>query len=265
MKSTDDMKKLFKNAAISTNPKVDEMVFEQVLTAQEKLLNTKSAPTWPNIWRIIMKSRFIKLAAAAVIIVAVALSITVVDKLASPAYAIVQTIEAFKNVRYMHVVRRDKAWNIQDERWIEIDPDGVQARYRQDTPERNFFVVDDRQTVMVHHPDKKTVVLYDANDKCWTWIYAPGKVFQELADGGPNYYTVRKTCGTKADPRIICDGLSLTLISTSTRKPGCRLPTETTKSTMKKPLKVLSRLSFLTALSWWIRDPAHRLARNPSG
>ncbi|MHC4286662.1 MAG: tetratricopeptide repeat protein, partial [Planctomycetota bacterium] len=51
---------------------------------------------------------------------------------------------------------------------------------------------DDRQTVMVHHPDKKTAILYDANDKCWTWIYAPGKLFQELADGGSGYCTVKE-------------------------------------------------------------------------
>ncbi|MHC4537675.1 MAG: hypothetical protein ACYS6K_27390, partial [Planctomycetota bacterium] len=69
MKPTDDMKKLFKNAAISTNPKADEMVFDKVLTAQEKALNAKSALAWPKIRRTIMKSRTVKLAAAVVIIV----------------------------------------------------------------------------------------------------------------------------------------------------------------------------------------------------
>ena len=145
-------------------------------------------------------SRLTKLAAAAAIIVAVALSITVVDKLASPAYAIEQTIEAFKNVRFMHIVQRDKAGNIEDERWIEIGPDGFQARYRQDTPERSFFVVDDRQTVLVHYEDKNTVVLYDPIDKSWTWHYAPGKLFQELAAGGPNYYTVEENVQYKGRP-----------------------------------------------------------------
>ena len=172
---------------------------ERVLKAINRSCASKQSDTI-SIGRTIMKSRITKLVAAAVIIVAVALSITVVDKLTSPAYAIEQTIKAFENVQYMHIVRRDKAGNIEDERWIEIGPDGIQARYRQDTPERNFFVVDDRQTVMVHHPDKKTVVLYDANDKCWTWIYAPGKVFQELADGGPNYYTVKQNVQYKGRP-----------------------------------------------------------------
>ncbi|MGB2865693.1 MAG: tetratricopeptide repeat protein [Sedimentisphaerales bacterium] len=145
-------------------------------------------------------SRLTKLAAAAAIIVAVALSITIVDKLASPAYAIEQTVEALKNVQYMHIVQHDKAGNIEDERWIEIGPDGFQARYRQDTPERSFFVVDDRQTVLVHYEDKNTVVLYDPNDKSWTWHYAPGKLFQELADRGPNYYTVEENVQYKGRP-----------------------------------------------------------------
>jgi len=53
------------------------------------------------LWSDIMRSRIAKLAAAAVIIVAVALSITVVNKLTSEAYAIVQTVEALKDVRFL--------------------------------------------------------------------------------------------------------------------------------------------------------------------
>jgi hypothetical protein len=53
---------------------------------------------------------------------------------------------------------------------------------------------------MVHHPDKDTVVLYDASEKCWTWIYAPGKVFQELAAGGPDYCTVEENVQYKGRP-----------------------------------------------------------------
>lgn len=163
-------------------------------------INAGTSAEFNRIERRFTMSRLTKLAAAAAIIVAVALSITIVDKLASPAYAIEQTVEALKNVQYMHIVQHDKAGNIEDERWIEIGPDGFQARYRQDTPERSFFVVDDRQTVLVHYEDKNTVVLYDPNDKSWTWHYAPGKLFQELADRGPNYYTVEENVQYKGRP-----------------------------------------------------------------
>jgi len=68
MKSADEIKKFFKNAAIDTNPEMDKTVLNKVLSVQEK---TKSAVTKPIIRRIIMKSPITKLAAAAVIIIAV--------------------------------------------------------------------------------------------------------------------------------------------------------------------------------------------------
>ncbi|MHC4169950.1 MAG: tetratricopeptide repeat protein [Planctomycetota bacterium] len=145
--------------------------------------------------------RLVRLAAAAAIIIAFVLLIaTFLDSSAPRAYAVGQTVEAFENVRYMHIIQRDRAGNTEDERWIEIDPDGVQARYRQDTPARSFFVVDDRQTVFVHHADKKTAVLYDPNDRTWTWFSAPGKLFQQLAAVGDDYYTVAQNVRYKGRP-----------------------------------------------------------------
>ena len=124
-------------------------------------------------------NRQMKWAAAAAIIVAIALAVGFWGDLGSPAYAIEQTAAAMHNIRFMHVVKRDQAGNIEDERWEEIDPNGYQARYRQNTPPRFFYVVDDRKTVMVYHasPEKNTVVLYDAKEESYTWHYAPGKMF----------------------------------------------------------------------------------------
>ena len=75
MKSIEDVKKFFKNAAINTNAKMDETVLDKVLIAHEKTTNTKSAGIEPNIRRTIMKSPIIKLAAAAVIIALVVLGL----------------------------------------------------------------------------------------------------------------------------------------------------------------------------------------------
>ena len=74
MKPADDIKKFFKNASLSTNPKMDQTVLNEVLKACEKTRNTKSALE-PNIWRTIMKTRITKLAATAVIIVAIMIGI----------------------------------------------------------------------------------------------------------------------------------------------------------------------------------------------
>ena len=136
-----------------------------------------------SIGRTIMKSRITKLVAAAVIIVGVALSITVLDKLSSKAYAFEETLEAVKNVRFMHIVRRDEAGQIDDERWIEIGSDGFQVRYRQDNPP-NRLIVEDGETVSVYYRDKNTIILYDPKDKQYQWIGNLGVALKELAGKG---------------------------------------------------------------------------------
>ena len=134
-------------------------------------------------WRKIMKSKITKLVAAAVIIIAVIFSITILDKTITPAYAIEQTIEAFKNVRFMHLIRDDGSGKIADERWIEIGMDGRQIRYRQYTPP-NFLVIEDGKTTAVYHKDKYTVVLYDRKDRQYQWIGALGMVLENLRQEG---------------------------------------------------------------------------------
>ena len=172
-----------KKLNFAASAEMRDRIFADVMKAQEESQKTKSALIRPNIRSIIMKSPITKLAAAAVIIVAVALSITVVDKLASPAYAIEQTIEAFKDVQYMHVVQHDEAGQIKDERWIEIGPDGFQVRYRQDNPP-NRLIVEDGQTVSVYYKDKNAIVLYDPKDKQYQWIGNLRVALKELAGQG---------------------------------------------------------------------------------
>ena len=75
MKPADNIKKFFRNAAISTNPKADQAVFNEVLTAQEKMIEARAAKSKPSVWRTIMKSSITKLAAAAVIIITVVLGV----------------------------------------------------------------------------------------------------------------------------------------------------------------------------------------------
>jgi hypothetical protein len=70
MKSVKNIKQLIKKFHVSTNAKMDQKVREDVLEVIRKSKQTQSALTQPNIWRIIMKSNITKLAAAAVIIIA---------------------------------------------------------------------------------------------------------------------------------------------------------------------------------------------------
>ena len=70
MRPAEDIKRLIKNLTDRTSAQMDERVLKDVLSALEESEKT-SALTEPNIWRIIMRSRITKLAAAAVIAIVV--------------------------------------------------------------------------------------------------------------------------------------------------------------------------------------------------
>jgi tetratricopeptide (TPR) repeat protein len=132
--------------------------------------------------RFIM-SRFTKLAAAAVIIIAVMLLINFLDKSAPSAYAIEQTIKAFENVHFLHLVSRDEAGEVEDERWIELGLHGRQVKYRQDTPPA-FLAVEDGKTTAVYHKDKNTVVLWSNREKQYQWVGDLGIFLENLRQDG---------------------------------------------------------------------------------
>jgi len=75
MRPAENIENLIKNAEMDTNANTDEAVLGDVLKAFEKSKSKKSAAIEQNIWRIIMKSRITKLAAAAVIIIAMLIGI----------------------------------------------------------------------------------------------------------------------------------------------------------------------------------------------
>jgi outer membrane lipoprotein-sorting protein len=76
MKPLENTEKQLKNFDIQTNAEIDKLVLNEVLHAQEEYQKSKSDKLKPNLWRIIMKSKITKLAAAAVIIIAVIIGIS---------------------------------------------------------------------------------------------------------------------------------------------------------------------------------------------
>jgi hypothetical protein len=135
MKPADSIQKFFKKAAINTNPNTDKIVLDGLLSAHEKSENTNSALTKPNIWSIIMKSNITKLAAAAAIIIALILSINLLDKSTTSAYAIEQTIEANNGIRYLHIKNFTAGKNEPREGWLQFDQNGNVIKVRANMPE----------------------------------------------------------------------------------------------------------------------------------
>jgi hypothetical protein len=133
MKPADNIKKFFRNAAIDTNPKMDQTVFDEVLTANKKMIETQSAKFKPSVWRIIMKSSITKLAAAAMIIIAAAFGLHIIfSKSVTPAYAIEQTLKANEDIKYLYFKRYDPNVGLSEEAWIQYDQNDNIQKIRAD-------------------------------------------------------------------------------------------------------------------------------------
>ncbi len=102
----------------------------RLLAGRSETLNPE--PTVPNnLWRTIMKSRITKLAAAAVIIIAVLLSVTVWN---TSAYALAQTIKAYEGLRYVHIKNFMDGETVPREFWVELDEQEQVKRFRVSIP-----------------------------------------------------------------------------------------------------------------------------------
>ncbi|UCC99013.1 MAG: hypothetical protein JSW66_03830 [Phycisphaerales bacterium] len=110
MKPPDNVRKFFKNAAIETNPGMDEAVLDKVLTAHEGTKNIRSASMKANMGRRIMRSPITKLAAAVVMIIAV-YYVSRSIKVTAPVFAdVVEQIHRARSVSYKHTFFPGESW-----------------------------------------------------------------------------------------------------------------------------------------------------------
>ena len=102
------------------------------VAADEREKQPKPGPNSPLVFigRTIMKSPIKKLAVAAVIMIAVMLSVHLWDKSAPSAYAFAQTVEAMQGKRSFHIQTYFQQRR-KDEFWAEFDEEGKLLRYRQ--------------------------------------------------------------------------------------------------------------------------------------
>ena len=70
MRPADDINELIRNLKRKASADLDKRVHNEISAAQAKSQKTESAPSKPNIWRTIMRSRTVRFAAAATIIIA---------------------------------------------------------------------------------------------------------------------------------------------------------------------------------------------------
>ena len=108
MKMADNIEKLIRDSRVldvNTNAETDRRILGDALKVQEQMKKTKSAPSRPIVWRIIMKSRITKFATVAVIIIAVVIGINQFGgsiDVASVAWA--DVVRVINNISIFHWV-----------------------------------------------------------------------------------------------------------------------------------------------------------------
>jgi formylglycine-generating enzyme required for sulfatase activity len=99
MKPADNIKNLFENSKITVGSDVDK----KILNKANSVLPRQAIQPDRQIWSMIMHSKLTKPLAAAIIIIAGFLSLTLLDNTVSPAYAIEKTLHAIQKTNWVHV------------------------------------------------------------------------------------------------------------------------------------------------------------------
>ena len=151
MKPLEDVEQAVKNLQRHTTAALDQ----RILTAAQAALampRPASPASRASLWRIIMKSRLTQLvSAAAILAVAAIVSLVALKQSAAPAYALDQTREANRGLRYVHIRIDPRAGQL-GEAWVQLDEDGELLHLRMDFPK-----TDDGPKVVVWEADKTQV------------------------------------------------------------------------------------------------------------
>ena len=162
MRSAEKIKRLFAKSNITVDLKVDDRIIGDALTVLDKSERIKSVSAEPNIWRMVTKSRLTKLAAAALIIIAMILGINHLGGSMDGAnVAWGDVLEEMKNVR--SVTFKEIFLNRGGESVITVEvtlmKPGYERRVPSDDTHPISFVDHTRQRTLDIYPDTKMAVV----------------------------------------------------------------------------------------------------------
>ncbi len=131
------------------------------------------------IWRTIMKSRMMKIAAAVVVAGGITVSVFLMDETATPAYAVEQTVDAIKEVKTVHMAGEFYHQG-QFECWLRFDGDP-------DVPTHLWLSLPRIHLAMICSPDglfhynKRTNYVFriSQDQRGRTWIIKFGSFFKD--------------------------------------------------------------------------------------
>jgi hypothetical protein len=114
----------------------DSRIITDAANALERTASARALAARLSLWRTIMRNPITKLAAAAVVVLAAALSLKIISITTTPVYAFEQTIQANHSVRYLHMKRYDAQHSDEPaECWLECDESGRIKNFKNYSPD----------------------------------------------------------------------------------------------------------------------------------
>lgn len=162
MNPSDEIERLIKENRYKADSETHNRIINNVLEEMDKTQKQTTGKAKPDIWRIIMNNDKIKIASAAVFILAVILSVTIIDRLTTPAWAIEQTVKALKDIPGIEIsgIYNYKAAPIPFTFWIrfsETDNGLFNMRFES---EKQITLVKGTEA-WVYLPEENTVNIYE--------------------------------------------------------------------------------------------------------
>jgi len=131
MRSLNDIKKLITRAKIHTKVNVDQAVLGHLIERLPEMEKKTAAARQPRGRSTIMRSPFMKLAAAAAVMAIAGIGLVgILQNGGQTAYAFEQTVEAMQGKRSFHIQTYFQQ-RPHDEFWAEFDEEGKLLRFRQ--------------------------------------------------------------------------------------------------------------------------------------
>ena len=208
MRPADNINDIIKKLQLRASADLDARVHDDIsgaLAGYEKMQSVRSEP---NIRRKIMESKASKLAAAAVILIAVAISVTILDKSAAPAYAIEQTIEANRGLWFIHLKIEPSTEGHVDEIWVQFDDNRQLTHLRMNFPDKEVVWYEGKAEVWFKA--KKHILVLREKDmlarlRMSYESFDPKRIVEELyqAQGSENVQIVIQEPSAEGEPITI--------------------------------------------------------------
>ncbi len=133
--NADNIEEILKTIGAEDVPAEVHKIAQETSNNFNRSLERSTQPKQPIVWEYIMRSRVTKIAAAAVIVIAVVLAFNPLDRLAPAAYALEQTIQANHTVRSLYIRSFRDGQDEPKEFWVECDESGRITSARIHMPE----------------------------------------------------------------------------------------------------------------------------------